>query len=109
MPSSAGRLRKISQALASGTVTDPGGNAKGPRGTAGGAAYRYLGVGLTWALSTILGVLLGAWADGRWGTSPALTLLGMIIGTVGGFAYMYHQTVVIPRDRDRSRRERESK
>ena len=39
-------------------------------------ASRYLGVGMTWALSTALFLWLGTLADGRWDTEPIFTLLG---------------------------------
>jgi F0F1-type ATP synthase assembly protein I len=102
-------------------VRDPGGaggGAKGPGRAGGGGrgpyagsaeAYRFLGIGLTWVASTLLGAWLGSWLDGRLATAPWLTLLGLLVGTGGGFAYMYHQAVVIPRGRERLRRERESK
>ena len=49
---------------------------------------RYLGYGLTWALSTLLFLWLGTQAD-RWlGTKPALTLIGAFVGAAAGFYYM---------------------
>lgn len=65
---------------------------------------RYLGVGLTWALSTILFLLLGQAAD-RWlGSEPILTLIGAFVGAGAGFYYMYHHLVVEPRRREAERK-----
>lgn len=54
---------------------------------------RYLGYGLTWALSTLLFLYLGTLGD-RWlGTRPALTLIGAFVGAAAGFYYMYRHLV----------------
>jgi F0F1-type ATP synthase assembly protein I len=45
----------------------------------------YGAVGFQLAATVIGGLLLGQWLDKKWGTSPWLTLAGMIIGMVGGF------------------------
>jgi F0F1-type ATP synthase assembly protein I len=66
-----------------------------------------LGVGFVWVVSAALGTLAGVWLDGRWGTAPVFTLVGVVVGTVAGFAYMYHHAVVAPRERSRRERDRE--
>lgn len=65
---------------------------------------RYLGVGLTWALSTVAFLLLGRAADGWLGTEPVLTLLGAFVGASAGFYSMYHHLVVVPRRREAERK-----
>jgi hypothetical protein len=69
-------------------------------------ASRYLGIGLTWALSTGVFLYLGTVADARLGTEPWLTLVGAFVGGAAGFWYMYYHLVVEPerrrRDRERS-------
>lgn len=72
---------------------------------AGAEVSKYLGVGLTWALSTIGFLLLGRAADGRLGTDPVLTLIGAFVGAAAGFYWMIHHLVVEPR----RRAEREAK
>jgi hypothetical protein len=62
---------------------------------------RSLGLGLTWALSTGLFTWVGARADAWLGTVPVATLVGMVVGGVGGFVYFYHHAVVAPRERKR--------
>jgi hypothetical protein len=62
-------------------------------------ASRYLGVGLTWALSTALFTWLGTRADAWLGTDPWLTLVGAFTGAVAGFWYMYRNLVIEPRER----------
>lgn len=68
-----------------------------PRRDAARGAGAYLGYGLTWALSTVLFLLLGQWVDGRFGTTPAFTLIGAFVGAAAGFYYMYRHLVSGPR------------
>jgi hypothetical protein len=75
--------------------------AKGPTGLA--AAGPYLGLGLTWALSTLLFLWLGSKADAWLGTEPWLTLIGAFTGASAGFYYMYRHLMM---DAERSKRER---
>lgn len=60
-------------------------------------AAKYVGVGLTWALSTMLFLYLGTLADERLGTAPWLALGGALVGGVAGFYHLYHHLVVVPR------------
>ncbi|MGH7483031.1 MAG: AtpZ/AtpI family protein [Longimicrobiales bacterium] len=70
-------------------------------------AGRYLGLGLTWALSTAL-FLLGGWAVDRWlGTMPLFLLVGAFIGAGAGFYSLYYHLVIEPRERKRRDAERE--
>jgi F0F1-type ATP synthase assembly protein I len=46
-------------------------------------------VGTVFASSVIGGLGLGYFLDNRFGTSPWLLLTGIIIGTAGGFVYLY--------------------
>jgi F0F1-type ATP synthase assembly protein I len=68
-------------------------------------ASKYLGVGLTSALSTLLFLYLGSLVDARIGTAPWLTLIGAFVGAGAGFYYMYYHLVIEPRHR----KEREEK
>lgn len=62
-------------------------------------ASKYVGVGLTMALSTGLFLYLGVRAD-RWlGSSPWLTLVGTFVGAAAGFWYMYYHLVIEPEQR----------
>jgi ATP synthase protein I len=45
----------------------------------------YGAVGFQLSTAVIGGLLLGGWFDQKYGTSPWLTLLGLILGSVGGF------------------------
>lgn len=65
-------------------------------------ASRYLGIGLTWALSTGLFLYLGSLADARLGSTPWLTLTGAFVGGAAGFYYMYHHLVIVPQRKDRT-------
>jgi F0F1-type ATP synthase assembly protein I len=64
-------------------------------------ASKYLGVGLTSALSTLLFLYLGTIADRRLGTGPWLTLAGAFVGAAAGFFHMYYHLVIVPRNRGR--------
>lgn len=66
---------------------------------------RYLGFGLTWALSTLLFLWLGTLADKWLGTKPALTLIGAFVGAAAGFYYMYSHLVERRDDVAKSRRD----
>ena len=45
---------------------------------------RYSHLGLQFALTLVLAVLAGAWADRKFGTDPWLTITGSLIGIGGG-------------------------
>lgn len=70
-------------------------------------AGEVLGVGLQFAGAILVFLFLGRWLDGLLGTEPWLLLLGVLVGAVGGFASLYRQLVIVPRERER--RQRESK
>lgn len=63
------------------------------------AAGKYLGYGLTWALSTALFLYLGYLVDGWLGTLPLFLILGAFVGAGAGFYSMYRQLVIEPRRR----------
>lgn len=67
---------------------------------------QYLGVGLTWTLSTLGFLLLGSFLDAKLGTKPALTMIGAFVGAAAGFYFMYHHLVVVPRQQQSRRAER---
>ena len=67
---------------------------------------RYLGYGLTWALSTLLFLYLGTLGD-RWlGSEPALTLIGACVGAAAGFYYMYRHLVDASKQKGRREEDR---
>ncbi len=45
----------------------------------------YGAVGFQLALTVIGGLFLGDWSDKKLGTSPWLTILGLVLGSIGGF------------------------
>jgi ATP synthase protein I len=44
------------------------------------------GLGFMLAAMTVLGAWLGHYLDGRWGTTPWLTLAGTLVGMGAGFS-----------------------
>lgn len=47
-----------------------------------------LGHGMTFAVSTLLFLLAGNWADGKLGTGPVLAIVGTLVGASAGFYSM---------------------
>lgn len=45
----------------------------------------YSGAGFQLAASVVGGLLLGNYIDGKLGTAPWLALVGLVVGSVGGF------------------------
>jgi positive regulator of sigma E activity len=56
-----------------------------------------MGYGLALALSVLLFLGVGAWADGKLGTSPVLAIVGAFIGAGAGFYSLYYHIVIEPR------------
>lgn len=61
---------------------------------------QYMGLGLTWALSVLLFLGIGAWLDSKLGTRPILMILGAFVGAGAGFYSLYYHIVIEPRKRD---------
>jgi ATP synthase protein I len=53
----------------------------------------YLNIGGVFAGCLVIGVFLGHWLDGKWGTKPWLLLAGALLGMVSGF-YHFFKTVL---------------
>lgn len=64
------------------------------------ATGRYMGFGLTWALSVLLFLGVGAWLDSRLGTGPLLLIVGAFVGAGAGFYSLYYHIVIEPRQRE---------
>ena len=45
-------------------------------------------VGINLVVTSVMGFLIGRWADGYFGTSPWLTIIFFILGIVSGFIYL---------------------
>ena len=58
-------------------------------------AMQLVGVGWYVATSIILGLLGGLWLDGKLGTLPVFTLVGVILGTVAAFYGVYKMMVLL--------------
>jgi len=54
---------------------------------------RYSGVGLELAGATAGLALIGYWVDGRFGTRPWGTLVGVVIGLVGGLYNLVRESL----------------
>lgn len=63
-------------------------------------------LGLTYALAVVVYGLGGWWLDKRLETMPWFTLLGVALGAIGGFIWVYREVM---RDNNASQDEREEK
>lgn len=61
----------------------------------------YLTLGIQLAAAVVLFLVLGIWADREAGTSPLFTLLGLLLGSLGGFIKFF-RTVSQLEKKDRS-------
>lgn len=64
---------------------------------------RYMGLGIHFALSTLLGAGGGWWLDGYFSTLPLFVLIGMFFGAGAGFYHLYSKLL------DMEKRDREPK
>jgi len=53
------------------------------------AAARLVGLGWYVGICIVLGLLGGLWLDGKFGTKPLLTILGLVAGLVLAFYGVY--------------------
>ena len=53
----------------------------------------YMGLGIELVAPILLGVFVGRWLDGRWGTKPWLLVVGAVLGLVLGF-YSFLRSVL---------------
>ena len=58
--------------------------------------WSYAGLGVEMVVPIVLGLLLGRWLDGLWGTGPWLLLAGVLLGIAAGF-YNFFRVVLGPR------------
>lgn len=49
-------------------------------------------VGITLVVSTVIGYFVGHYLDGRFNTTPWLTLVFLLLGIAAGFKNLYDQT-----------------
>jgi len=56
----------------------------------------YLGIGVSLAVTVLLGVGVGYWLDGRLGTTPAFVLAGAMIGVLTA-GYHFYRLVRVKR------------
>lgn len=56
--------------------------------------WRTLGVlstvGITLVAATVIGLYVGLWLDKRFGTSPWLTVVFLLLGIAAGFRNLFH-------------------
>lgn len=69
------------------------------------ASGRYMGLGLTWAMATLLFLAVGWWLDTKLGTEPWLLIVGAFVGASAGFYYMYQHVVLEAREREEEKDE----
>jgi len=57
------------------------------RGWAYAALFSEIGISLL--VTTLLGVLIGYWADGQFGTLPVFVIVGFLVGAGAGTVMIY--------------------
>ena len=57
----------------------------------GSSGASVAGAGLQFAVSILLFLFVGQWLDGRFGTTPWATLIGVMVGAVAGFTSLYRR------------------
>lgn len=76
-------------------------------GPGGGKEFRTLAgvgaVGIALAVSTTLGFLGGHWLDGKLGTEPWLSLVGLLLGVAAGFKNLFETARRAQRENDEDR------
>ena len=58
-------------------------------GRGGGSMWNLLTVGTVLVACVVAGFLLGSYLDRRLGTSPWLTVVGVLLGTAAGFVGLF--------------------
>jgi F0F1-type ATP synthase assembly protein I len=71
------------------------------------AAMEWVGRITALALEMVLPGLAGTWLDDRWGTRPALTIIGFLVGMVGGIAHLLWMTAAANNKTQKRRRDKE--
>lgn len=64
----------------------------------------FAGVGIQFAVTIVLFLILGQWADRKLGTSPVLLLAGVFIGGGAAFYSMYRRITAAQRADDERRK-----
>lgn len=73
------------------------------------ASGQYMGLGLTWAMATLLFLAVGWWLDTKLGTTPLLLIVGAFVGASAGFYYLYQNVVVEAREEQQAREEQKAR
>jgi ATP synthase protein I len=61
----------------------------------------YLTLGLQLAIAVILFFFIGRWLDGVFGTSPWLMIVGLLLGTIGGFVQFFRSAISLGKKEDK--------
>lgn len=88
------------------TSRGPAEPSRGDQRPGGGpSASVYAGAGLQFAISMLLFLFLGQWADRRLGTAPWLMMIGLFLGAGASFYSMYRKLMAATEAEERARRE----
>lgn len=73
------------------------GKTPGDRINAGLGGSEFAGMGVQFALAILVFAFAGVWLDGRLGSSPWFTIIGVFVGAAGGFYSMYRKVMAAQR------------
>ncbi len=65
------------------------------------SAFSYSTVGLELVVSILVGLFGGRWLDGKFGTDPILTFVGLGFGIATGFRFVYRAAMRMRRETER--------
>jgi ATP synthase protein I len=60
----------------------------------------YLTIGMQLAIGVVAFFFLGRWLDSLWGTTPWLMVVGLILGTAGGFISFFRSAIAMGKKED---------
>jgi ATP synthase protein I len=61
----------------------------------------YLALGIQLALSVIVFFFIGRWLDDKFDTSPWLMILGLVVGTAGGFIQFFRTVISLEKEEEK--------
>jgi F0F1-type ATP synthase assembly protein I len=83
---------------------DHSGHRQGDAGDKGVSGAAFASMGLQFAVSLIVFVFLGQWADRRFDTSPLFLILGVFVGGGASFYAIYRQLMAAQRREEERRK-----
>lgn len=78
----------------------------GDRKSPGLSGGDFAGIGIQFAVVLLAGLFLGQWLDGKFGTSPVLTIVCLFVGAAAAFYSMYRKLMAANAAEDAARKKK---